>query len=150
MQVGVLEQLQRYPIKSMGGERLDEVELGAGGLPGDRAWAVRDEVRGGIRGAKKLAGLLELSARYPNAPAATGSSPAEITLPDGSILGTGERERLTEGYYNLNLTERLGLSFHAIVRRVRRHRDGRYDSGFRKSTWVRLPIQTLIAFSKAR
>ena len=30
-----------------------------------------------------------------------------------SILGTGERERLTEGYYNLNLTEKLGLSFHA-------------------------------------
>jgi uncharacterized protein YcbX len=92
MQVGVLEQLRRYPVKSMGGERLDEVELGAAGLPGDRAWAVRDEVRGGIRGAKKLPGLLELCARYPNAPAATGSSPAEITLPDGSILGTGDAD----------------------------------------------------------
>ncbi len=92
MQVGVLEQLQRYPVKSMGGERLDEVELGAGGLPGDRAWAVRDEVRGGIRGAKKLAGLLELCARYPLAPAATGSSPAEITLPDGSTVGTGDAD----------------------------------------------------------
>jgi high affinity Mn2+ porin len=28
-------------------------------------------------------------------------------------LATGEKERLTEGYYNLQLTERLGLSFHA-------------------------------------
>jgi uncharacterized protein YcbX len=92
VQVGVLDQLQRYPVKSMGGEGLEEVELGNGGLPGDRAWAVRDEVRGGIRGAKKLAGLLELRARYAKAPAPTGSSPAEITLPDGSILGTGDAE----------------------------------------------------------
>lgn len=99
MQVGVLQQLRRYPVKSMGGERLEEVELGAGGLPGDRAWAVRDEVRGGIRGAKKLAGLLELRARYLKAPAPTGSSPAEITLPDGSTLDTGDAtaaERLSK------------------------------------------------------
>lgn len=76
----------------MAGEHLHEVELGAGGLPGDRAWAVRDEVRGGIRGAKKLPALLELVARYPRPPAATGSSAAEITLPDGSTLGTGDAD----------------------------------------------------------
>jgi uncharacterized protein YcbX len=83
----------------MGGEALDEVELGAGGVPGDRAWAVRDEVRGGIRGAKKLPGLMHLRARYDKPPAAEGSSPAEITLPDGSTLGTGDpdaAERLSQ------------------------------------------------------
>jgi uncharacterized protein YcbX len=90
MQVGSLKQLRRYPVKSMGGELLEEVELAAGGLPGDRAWAVRDEVRGGIRGAKKIPALMGLRARYPSAPAVVGSSPAEITLPDGSTLATGD------------------------------------------------------------
>jgi uncharacterized protein YcbX len=110
VQVGVLERLRRYPVKSMGGEVrypvksmggevLDEVELGAGGVPGDRAWAVRDEVRGGIRGAKKLPGLMHLRARYEKPPAPEGSSPAEITLPDGSTLATGDpdaAERLSQ------------------------------------------------------
>lgn len=90
MLVGRLEGLRRYPVKSMGGEILEEVELGAGGLPGDRAWAVRDEVRGGIRGAKKIPALMGLRARYPEPPKAEGSSPAEITLPDGSTVGTGD------------------------------------------------------------
>lgn len=90
MRVGTLVELRRYPVKSMDGELLEEVELGAGGLPGDRAWAVRDEVRGGIRGAKKIPALMRLRARYASPPAPAGSSPAEITLPDGSIVGTGD------------------------------------------------------------
>lgn len=91
-QVGVLSELRRYPVKSMGGERLDEAELGPRGLPGDRAWAVRDEVRGGIRGAKKIPALMGLRARYPSPPAAEGSSPAEIELPDGSRVDTGDAD----------------------------------------------------------
>ncbi|GMA35830.1 MOSC domain-containing protein [Demequina litorisediminis] len=34
--------LRRYPVKSMGGEALERVELDARGLVGDRGWAVRD------------------------------------------------------------------------------------------------------------
>lgn len=90
MQVGRIREIRRYPVKSMGGESLREVPLGAGGLPGDRAWAVRDEVRGGIRGAKKIPGLMKLAARYPDAPRAGGSSPAEILFPDGSRATTGD------------------------------------------------------------
>lgn len=99
MQLGFLKELRRYPVKSMGGELLDEAELATAGLPGDRAWAVRDEVRGGIRGAKKIPALMGLRARYPKAPSSGGSSPAEILLPDGSILATGDPEvddRLSE------------------------------------------------------
>jgi uncharacterized protein YcbX len=90
MRVGTVSEILRFPVKSMGGESLDAVQLGAQGLPGDRSWAVRDEVNGGIRGARKIGRLMELSARFPTPPAATGSSPAEITFPDGSKAATGD------------------------------------------------------------
>ncbi len=90
MEVGQIKQIHRYPVKSMGGELLEEVELALRGLPGDRAWAVRDEVRGGIRGAKKIPALMGLQARYVKAPPVEGSGPAEITLPDGSTLETSD------------------------------------------------------------
>jgi uncharacterized protein YcbX len=89
MRVGTVAEIRRYPVKSMSGEVLPEVELAAGGLPGDRAWAVRDEVRGGIRGAKKIAALMTLRSRYAKPPGPEGSSPAEIVLPDGTIVETG-------------------------------------------------------------
>ena len=92
MQVGTVAEIRRYPVKSLAGERLDEVHLGENGLPGDRAWAVRDEVRGGIRGAKKIPALMELASRYVKPPAATGSSPAEIVLPGGETLDTGAED----------------------------------------------------------
>jgi len=90
MKLGRVTALHRYPVKSMGGEALDEVQIGAGGIPGDRAWAVRDEVRGGIRGAKKIPALMQLRARYLAPPAATGSSPAEIELPGRERMRTDD------------------------------------------------------------
>ena len=92
MRIGTLKEIRRYPVKGMDGELLEQVDLSAGGLPGDRAWAVRDEVRGGIRGGKKIPQLMQLKARYAASPAAEGSSPAEITLPDGTTVATGHRE----------------------------------------------------------
>lgn len=99
MHVGRVTEIHRYPVKSLGGERVDAAEIGPDGLPGDRAWAVRDEVRGGIRGAKKIPALMQLRARYPQPPAPRGSSPAEIQLPDGARIGTGDPDvaaRLSE------------------------------------------------------
>ncbi len=96
--LGSIAEIRRYPVKSMDGELLASSTVGARGLPGDRAWAVRDGVRGGIRGAKKIAALMRFSAVYPSAPAAEGSSPAVITLPDGSTCRTGDpdvNERLS-------------------------------------------------------
>jgi len=84
MSLGRVLSIHRYPVKSMGGESLERATLEARGLRGDRAWAVRDEVRGGIRGAKKLPGLMECRARYVDEPPAEGSGPAEIRLPDGT------------------------------------------------------------------
>lgn len=87
MHVGAVEQLWRYPVKSMLGERLDAGQVVAEGIVGDRAWAVRDEVRGGIRGAKKIGGLLSFGARFLGEPARWGDAPpVEITLPDGGTV----------------------------------------------------------------
>jgi hypothetical protein len=84
VRIGRIAEIWRYPVKSMAGERLAATELDLEGIPGDRAWAVRDEVRGGIRGAKKIAGLMRCAARYLEPPARARVGAPEITLPDGS------------------------------------------------------------------
>ncbi len=87
-----LVDLFRYPVKSMQGEQLSRSHIGVSGLPGDRAWAVRDEERGGIRGAKRFPELMACAARYPDEPAPDGVSPAIITLPDGKTLKTSDED----------------------------------------------------------
>lgn len=37
-----ITELWRYPVKSMGGESLDRVDVGPGGVVGDRKWALRN------------------------------------------------------------------------------------------------------------
>jgi len=85
-------EIWRYPAKSMLGQQLSRVSITPEGVLGDRGWAVRDEVRGGIRGAKKISQLMRLSARYLTEP--TGQLPPphiEIDLPDGStVLSSAE------------------------------------------------------------
>jgi uncharacterized protein len=88
--VGRVLELWRYPVKSMGGERLEGATLSAMGIPGDRGWAVRDEAAGEIRGGKKLPQLMRCSARYVREPAGDTVPPAEITLPDGATITTDE------------------------------------------------------------
>jgi uncharacterized protein len=92
MQVGVVQQIRRYPVKSMGGEVLETAEFADSGLLGDRAWALRDEKDGGIRGAKKFPALMSCTAVYSDEPIAAGSSAAEIQLPDGSRVSTGDAD----------------------------------------------------------
>lgn len=89
MRVGTLSQLWRYPVKSMGGERLDVAALTWRGIAGDRGWAVYDESRQGITGAKRLAPLRTCRARYTSPPVRGEASPrAEIALPDGTRVMT--------------------------------------------------------------
>jgi hypothetical protein len=83
-----IDQIWRYPVKSMIGGRVESAELGARGVVGDRTWAVRDQVRGGIRGAKVLGGLMRLSARYADRP----GGPVVISLPDGTTVSTDDSD----------------------------------------------------------
>jgi uncharacterized protein len=39
MLIGTIDALRRYPIKSLAGETLESIEVGASGIPGDRAGA---------------------------------------------------------------------------------------------------------------
>ncbi|NLR70847.1 MOSC domain-containing protein [Novosphingobium sp. ERN07] len=54
----------RYPVKSLGGERLIRSRLDTAGLPGDRILCLRDEGNGEILSAKRLPVMLGLQARY--------------------------------------------------------------------------------------
>jgi uncharacterized protein YcbX len=89
-----VDQIWRYPVKSMVGGTVPAAALDAQGIVGDRTWAVRDQVRGGIRGAKVLGGLMRLSARYADEAAAGDPTFAggtvEITLPDGTVVSTDD------------------------------------------------------------
>jgi uncharacterized protein YcbX len=85
--VGSVASVWRYPAKSMMGDSFDAVLVDERGVIGDRGWAVRDEVRGGIRGAKKIGELMRLQAHYVDEPQAGTAPPAiEITAADGSRM----------------------------------------------------------------
>ena len=89
MIVGRIAQIWRHPVKSMQGEQRDAARVGKRGLPGDRGWAVRDEVRGGIRGAKKIPALMNCAARYLEEP---GEDDTVVPVPE-IVLPNGERLR---------------------------------------------------------
>ncbi len=79
-----LAQIWRYPVKSMIGEQVSSIEVAEHGFVGDRHWAVRDEVRGGIRGAKKFGGLMRLRAE------AAANGETHVHFPDGTNLIAGD------------------------------------------------------------
>ncbi|MFI9152496.1 MOSC domain-containing protein [Streptomyces sp. NPDC053367] len=68
-ELGVVERIWRYPIKSTGGELLRRAEVDARGLVGDRLFAVRDadgKFGSGknTRRFRRMPGLLQLRSRY--------------------------------------------------------------------------------------
>jgi len=98
LSVGRIAEIWRHPVKSMGGERIAAAEIGPQGIPGDRAWAVRDETRGGIRGAKKIPALMRCRARQVRGP----EGAPEITLPGGEVIVADASDA------NARLSEALG------------------------------------------
>lgn len=91
VRVGEVTELWRYPVKSLGGERIRAASLVTGGLEGDRYWAVKERQ---IRTAKQWPGLLRLTARYLREPHAgdygRAVAPVEISSPDGSHCTSGD------------------------------------------------------------
>jgi hypothetical protein len=81
--------LYRYAVKSMGGTELTRAVVGPAGIPGDRAWTLRETATGRAASAKRFAPLMLCRARYLDEPASGASPPpAEIELPDGTLTRT--------------------------------------------------------------
>ncbi len=77
-----VQRITRFPVKSMGGERLERVPVNDLGLVGDRAFGLRDLRTGKILTARRTPALLFAKARWLDD--ADGRS--EITLPDGAMV----------------------------------------------------------------
>ena len=76
-QIGTVEQLWRYPVKSFQGEQVEVLEVGPGGAHGDRVLAVVDPAAKKVLSAKRYPDLLLASARL------VGDD-VRLRLPDGS------------------------------------------------------------------
>ncbi len=74
-----VQQLWRYPVKSMGGEQIGACEVGPGGLHGDRRWGVADLESGKILTGRREPRLLFATARM------VAPAEVEVVLPSGDV-----------------------------------------------------------------
>jgi uncharacterized protein YcbX len=97
-EIGQVEAIFRYPVKSMGGERLEAANLGWHGLDGDRRLALRRlDDRSGFPWltASKLPDLL-LFAPLRREDSAQGDLPTHVRAPDGKEMPVLGEELATE------------------------------------------------------
>jgi uncharacterized protein YcbX len=91
-------QLWRYPVKSMQGERVDEVSFAPGGAVGDRAYGFVDVATGRLVSAKhphRYAAMLNCYASFVKAPeAGEPAPPVRVRFPDGETI-EGDNEAIT-------------------------------------------------------
>jgi uncharacterized protein len=94
--VGTVASLWRFPVKSMGGERLEEVELTRTGIIGDRAYALLDVRTDRVVSAKSVKhfpGLLDCQAAFVESPqVGQEPPPVVITLATGTTVRSDARE----------------------------------------------------------
>ena len=83
-----VDQLWRFPVKSMLGERVEQVEVTSRGVKGDREWALVDGDDGKVVSAKnprKWGKVLELSASYDD-----DAGTVAVAFPDGRTVRSGD------------------------------------------------------------
>lgn len=88
--IGHVRELWRFPVKSMQGGTVPAAMVTPQGLIGDRAWAMRDDLRQEIQWGKRYPQLMLCSARYRVEPVAGEITPVDITFPDGSVCGSDD------------------------------------------------------------
>jgi uncharacterized protein YcbX len=93
--VGSVAEIWRYPVKSMGGERIARSAIATRGLHADRMWAVRDVGLDTFTTARRWPVLLHCSARFAEDPAGRPAEPGDVlevivTFPDGSELSSSD------------------------------------------------------------
>jgi uncharacterized protein YcbX len=94
--IGVATSLWRYPIKSMLGEELNSTTIVGGSLLGDRSYALIDTETSKVVSAKnprKWPHLFDFRASFVE-PLQVGGElpPVRVTLPDGTIVTTKQRD----------------------------------------------------------
>ncbi|MEM9747679.1 MAG: MOSC N-terminal beta barrel domain-containing protein [Actinomycetota bacterium] len=81
-------EIWRFPVKSIGGERLLDADVDELGIVGDRGWGLVDLTTGNVLTARRCPPLLMAAARV------VGGE-VVITLPDGTELGEGDDAALS-------------------------------------------------------
>lgn len=76
-------ELWRYPVKSIGGEQIDAVDVTSLGLHGDRSWGVVDRSTGNVLTARREPKLLMATARL-------NGDDVVITTSDGKRMSTSD------------------------------------------------------------
>ena len=110
--VGSVAELWRFPVKSMRGERLQEIAVTKSGVLGDRAYALIDTNTGRVvsaKSAKLFPEMLNCEARFVDPPQGGGATPpVEISLPDGTILRSDSTgvDRALSTYFKRNVALR--------------------------------------------
>jgi uncharacterized protein YcbX len=92
MLIGTVQQIWRYPVKSMAGEKLSGCTAGFLGLPGDRGWAIRDEEKSEIKTGTRLPLLMQCASVYREEPSDESIPHVNIKFPDGSCVGSDDPE----------------------------------------------------------
>jgi uncharacterized protein YcbX len=103
VEIGHIQAIYRYPVKSMAGELLEHTQLGWYGLEGDRRFAFRRVAeQGGFPwlNASKLPTLL-LYKPIRQEPSQDNTLPTHVITPDGKVLAIRSdalRDEITRGY----------------------------------------------------
>jgi len=113
MLIGTVEQIWRYPVKSMAGQRLIDCTVGPLGLPGDRGWAIRDELENEIKTATRIPLLMQCASEYCEDPSDENIPHVNITFPDGSRVASDNPQ------INLRLSEVLEKKVRLSPRQAR-------------------------------
>jgi hypothetical protein len=84
--VARVEEIWRFPVKSMAGERLTEATIGAEGILGDRTFAILDVTQGTVVSAsdvRHFPGILDCRATVERTDHDGAIGSVRVTLPDG-------------------------------------------------------------------
>ncbi|MGH9960707.1 MAG: MOSC domain-containing protein, partial [Pyrinomonadaceae bacterium] len=108
--VGAVGALWRFPVKSMGGEQIEEAELSGRGIAGDRAYALIDADTGKVvsaKSVKRFPNMLNCRATFVEPPV-SGSEPppVRIVLPSGVTVtsDSSDVERVLSEHFKRNVT----------------------------------------------
>ncbi|GAB2753860.1 hypothetical protein GCM10027020_02380 [Nocardioides salsibiostraticola] len=84
-----VRRITRFPVKSMGGERLEGARVTDLGITGDRAFGLRDLGTGKVLTARRTPALLFASARWSE----EDGGRAHVTLPEGTVVTSDQPDR---------------------------------------------------------